>query len=98
VPLAALTAWQSLFDTAHLQRGQRVLIHAGSGGVGHFAVQLAKWKGSYVFATASTKNQDSLRKLGVSRTGYIAMRNRQRLQSQISASKRYRWFRSALGG
>src|SRR6476660_10199630 len=38
VPLAALTAWQSLFDTAQLQPGQRVLIHAGSGGVGHFAV------------------------------------------------------------
>src|SRR6476646_2017688 len=65
VPLAALTAWQSLFDTAQLQLGQRVLIHAGSGGVGHFAAQLAKWKGAYVFATASTKNQDLLRKLGV---------------------------------
>ena len=65
VPLAALTAWQSLFDTAQLQPGKRVLIHAGSGGVGHFAVQFAKWKGAYVFATASTKNQDLLRKLGV---------------------------------
>src|SRR6266849_2025149 len=65
VPLAALTAWQSLFDTAQLQPGQRVLIHAGSGGVGHLAVQLAKWKGAYVFATASTKNQDLLRDLGV---------------------------------
>ena len=65
VPLAALTAWQSLFDTAKLQPGQRVLIHAGSGGVGHLAVQLAKWKGAYVFATASTKNQDLLRELGV---------------------------------
>jgi NADPH:quinone reductase-like Zn-dependent oxidoreductase len=65
VPLAALTAWQSLFDTAQLQPGHRVLIHAGSGGVGHLAVQLAKWKGAYVFATASTKNQDSLCDLGV---------------------------------
>src|SRR5437763_2395135 len=65
VPLAALTAWQLLFDTAQLQQGQRVLIHAGSGGVGHFAVQLAKWKGAYVFATASNKNQDLLRELGV---------------------------------
>ena len=65
VPLAALTAWQSLFDTAQLQTDQRVLIHAGSGGVGHFGVQLAKWKGAYVFATASTKNQDLLRKVGV---------------------------------
>src|SRR5437899_11134034 len=65
VPLAALTAWQSLFDTAQLQPEQRVLIHAGGGGVGHIAVQLAKWKGAYVFATASTKNQDLLRDLGV---------------------------------
>src|SRR5260221_209836 len=68
VPLAALTAWQSLFDTAQLQPGQRVLIHAGSGGVGHFAVQLAKWKGAYVFATASTKNQKLLRELGADET------------------------------
>jgi NADPH:quinone reductase-like Zn-dependent oxidoreductase len=65
IPLAALTAWQSLLETAQLQPGQRVLIHAGSGGVGHLAVQLAKWKGAYVFATASTKNQDLLRELGV---------------------------------
>ena len=65
VPLAALIAWQSLFDTAQLQPGQRVLIHAGSGGVGHLAVQLAKWKGAHVFASASTKNKDLLRKLSV---------------------------------
>jgi len=65
VPLAALSAWQALFDTAQLQPGQRVLIHAGSGGVGHLAVQLAKWKGAYAFATASTRNQDLLRELGV---------------------------------
>jgi NADPH:quinone reductase-like Zn-dependent oxidoreductase len=65
VPLATLTAWQALFDTAQLQPGHRVLIHAGSGGVGHFAVRLAKWKDAHVFATASTKNQDLLRKLGV---------------------------------
>ena len=65
MPLAALTAWQALFETAQLQPGQRVLIHASSGGVDHYAVQLAKWKGAYVFATASSKNQDFLRELGV---------------------------------
>jgi NADPH:quinone reductase-like Zn-dependent oxidoreductase len=65
VPIAALTSWQALFDTAHLQPGQRVLIHAGSGGVGHFAVQLAKWKGAHVIATASTKNQELLAEIGV---------------------------------
>src|SRR5256885_12547423 len=65
VPLAALTAWQSLFDTAQLQPDQRVLIHAGSGGGGPFPRQPAKWKGAHGFATASTKNQDLLRELGV---------------------------------
>jgi NADPH:quinone reductase-like Zn-dependent oxidoreductase len=65
VPLAALTAWQALFDAGQLKRGQRVLIHGGSGGVGHVAVQLAKWKGAHVLATASTKNLELLRELGV---------------------------------
>src|SRR6476469_10577895 len=52
-PLAAVTAWQALFDAGQLKRGQRALIHGGSGGVGHIAVQLAKWKGAHVLATAS---------------------------------------------
>jgi NADPH:quinone reductase-like Zn-dependent oxidoreductase len=64
-PLAALTAWQALFDAGQLVSGQRMLIHGGSGGVGHVAVQLAKWKGAHVFGTASTKNQELLRELGV---------------------------------
>jgi NADPH:quinone reductase-like Zn-dependent oxidoreductase len=57
-----------LFDLGHLQSGQRILIHGGSGGVGPFAVQLAKWKGAYVLATASTNNQELLRKLGADET------------------------------
>jgi NADPH:quinone reductase-like Zn-dependent oxidoreductase len=65
VPLAATTAWQALVDTAKLQKGQTVLIHGGSGGVGHFAVQIAKARGAKVIATASTANQDLLRQLGV---------------------------------
>lgn len=65
VPLAAITAWQSLFDVAGLVAGQRVLIHAAAGGVGHFAVQLAKWKGAYVIGTASGKNEQLARRLGV---------------------------------
>ncbi len=64
IPLAALTAWQSLFDAAGLQRGQTVLIHAGAGGVGGFAVQLAKWKGARVIATASAANHEYVRGLG----------------------------------
>ena len=67
-PVSALAAWRSLFDLGQLQPGQRILIHGGSGGVGHFAVQFAKWKGAYVIATASTKNQELLRKLGADET------------------------------
>jgi 2-desacetyl-2-hydroxyethyl bacteriochlorophyllide A dehydrogenase len=64
VPLAALTAWQSLIDVAKLSAGQAVLIHGGSGGVGSFAVQIAKAWGARVIATASTANQDLLKQLG----------------------------------
>ncbi len=64
VPLASLTAWQSLFEVARLQSGQTVLIHGGAGGVGHFAVQFAKWKGARVIATASAANESFLRELG----------------------------------
>ncbi|MFN0012734.1 MAG: NADP-dependent oxidoreductase [Phycisphaerales bacterium] len=64
VPLAALTAWQALIDTAKLQPGQTVLIHAGAGGVGHFAVQIAKAQGAKVIATASETNQSFLKELG----------------------------------
>jgi NADPH:quinone reductase-like Zn-dependent oxidoreductase len=64
VPLAALTAWQALIDNAKLEKGQNVLIHGGSGGVGSFAVQIAKSRGARVLATASTKNLDLLRELG----------------------------------
>jgi len=65
VPLAALTAWQSLFDASQLENGQSVLIHAAAGGVGHFAVQLAKWCGAHVIGTGSAANQEFLRELGV---------------------------------
>ena len=64
VPLAALTAWQAMFDTAGLKEGQTVLIHGGAGGVGHFAVQLAKARGAKVIATASEKNVAFVRSLG----------------------------------
>ena len=64
VPLAALTAWQALIETAKLSAGQTVLIQGGSGGVGSFAVQIAKARGARVIATASTANQDLLKQLG----------------------------------
>ena len=65
IPIVASTAWQALFDRAALGQDQRILIHGGAGGVGSFAVQLAKWKGAFVVATASTRNQAFLRELGV---------------------------------
>jgi NADPH:quinone reductase-like Zn-dependent oxidoreductase len=64
VPLAALTAWQALVDQAHLDAGQTVLVHAGAGGVGHFAVQIAKAKGATVIATASAANHGFLKEIG----------------------------------
>ena len=64
VPMGALTAWQALVDVAKLQPGQTILIHGGSGGVGSFAVQIAKARGARVIATASTKNQELLKQLG----------------------------------
>src|SRR5216117_4043795 len=64
VPLAALTAWQALVDIGKIQSGQTVLIHGGSGGVGSFAIQIAKARGAKVIATASTPNQGLLKQLG----------------------------------
>jgi NADPH:quinone reductase-like Zn-dependent oxidoreductase len=64
VPLTSLTAWMMLFDKADLQPGQRVLIHAASGGVGSFAVQLAKIAGAYVAGTTSEENIDYVKSLG----------------------------------
>jgi NADPH:quinone reductase-like Zn-dependent oxidoreductase len=64
VPISALTAWQALIDRAHLSAGQRVLIHGGAGGVGSFAVQLARHQSAHVIATASAANTDFVKALG----------------------------------
>ncbi|WP_440945759.1 NADP-dependent oxidoreductase [Methanosarcina sp. T3] len=64
IPTAGLAAWQSLFDIAGLGKGQSVLVHGAAGGVGIFAVQFAKWKGAYVFGTASEKNEQFLKSIG----------------------------------
>jgi NADPH:quinone reductase-like Zn-dependent oxidoreductase len=66
VPVAALTAWGLVVETAHAHEGQRILIHAGSGGVGHFAVQFAAYFGAHVTVTASGRNAPWLRELGAS--------------------------------
>ena len=65
LPLAALTAYQALFEIGDLKAGQRVLIHAVAGGVGHLAVQMAKEKGAYVIGTASAKKHAQIKKLGI---------------------------------
>ncbi|NEA30659.1 NADP-dependent oxidoreductase [Streptomyces sp. SID13031] len=65
LPLAALTAWQGLVETGRLRSGERVLVHAAAGGVGHLAVQIAKSRGAYVIGTASAAKHDFLRSLGV---------------------------------
>ncbi|MEJ8757140.1 NADP-dependent oxidoreductase [Pontibacter sp. H259] len=66
--LAALTAWQVLVNEANIQPGQRVLVHAAAGGVGHFAVQLAKYFKSFVIGTASKQNHDFIRNMGADET------------------------------
>lgn len=68
LPLAGLTAWQSLVDIADVRPGQRVLIHAAAGGVGHLAVQIAKARGAHVIGTASRAKHDLLHDLGIDET------------------------------
>ncbi len=65
LPLAVLTAWQAIVDTFRISEGQRILIHAASGGVGHLAVQLAKARGAEVWGTASPTKHEQLRELGL---------------------------------
>jgi NADPH:quinone reductase-like Zn-dependent oxidoreductase len=64
IPMVGLTAWQALVDTARVGEGIRVLIDAAAGGIGHLAVQIAKARGAYVTALASTANLDYVRSLG----------------------------------
>ena len=65
VPMAGLTAWQTLFDHAHLSSKDTILFHGAAGGVGSFAVQLARWTGAHVIGTASALNSSFLKDLGV---------------------------------
>src|SRR5512135_474104 len=65
LPLAALTAWQGLFEHGQLAKGQRVLIHGATGGVGHLATQLARWRGAEVIGTVSSRNVDAAHRLGL---------------------------------
>lgn len=75
IPVAALAAWKALIDTAKLSAGQTVLIHGGAGGVGHFAVQIAKWKGATVIATASGDDVNFVKQLGAQQViDYKALR------------------------
>jgi NADPH:quinone reductase-like Zn-dependent oxidoreductase len=68
LPLAGLTAWQCLVDIAGVEPGQRVLVHAAAGGVGHLAVQIAKSRGAYVIGTASAGKHELLGELGIDET------------------------------
>jgi NADPH:quinone reductase len=73
LPLVTITAWQGLIDQAHVRNGQRVLVHAGAGGVGHIAVQLAKSFGADVFATVSPKKEHVVRRLGAVSIDYHSL-------------------------
>jgi NADPH:quinone reductase-like Zn-dependent oxidoreductase len=92
LPLAALTAWQALVETAELRAGQRVLIHAAAGGVGHLAVQIAKEHGAHVTGTASAHKHDFLRALGADACVD------HRTEDFTGAGQRYDVVLDALGG
>jgi len=81
IPLVALTAWQSLFDDGKLQRNEKVLIHAGAGGVGSMAIQLAKSAGAYVITTTSKKNAEYVKALGAD---FIIDYTKERFTDQIN--------------
>ncbi|MEZ2409072.1 NADP-dependent oxidoreductase [Bosea sp. RCC_152_1] len=81
VPLAGLTAWQGLFDHGGLAAGQRVLIHGGAGGVGHFAIQFAKAKGAFVATTVSGEDIDFARTLGADQ---VVDYKKQRFEDEVA--------------
>jgi len=66
--VGGVTAWLAVFDSAHLEAGQRLLVQGAAGGVGSIAVQLGRWKGAYVIATASTANVDFVRSMVLMRS------------------------------
>ena len=81
VPLAPLTAWQGLFRHGGLKEGQSVLIHGGSGGVGHFAIQFAKAKGARVATTVSSEHVDFAHELGADQ---VIDYKKQRFEDEVS--------------
>ncbi len=82
IPLACLTAWQSVFDAGKLQNNQSILVHAAAGGVGSFAVQLARNAGATVIGTASGRNHEYLKQLG---TDYLIDYNTTRVDEAVAA-------------
>jgi NADPH:quinone reductase-like Zn-dependent oxidoreductase len=81
VPLAALTAWQGIFDCGRLASGQSILIHGGAGGVGHFAIQLAKSRGARVLTTVSASDMEFVTELGAD---LVIDRKAQRFEDVVS--------------
>ena len=81
IGVAALTAWQAVFDNGELRSGQRVLIHGGAGGVGHYAVQFAAAAGAHVFATANAQDLEFVRSLGA---GDVIDYKAQRFEEEVS--------------
>lgn len=99
LPLVAITAWEGLIDKADIQPGDRVLVHAGAGGVGHIAAQLAKWKGAEVFTTVSSPEKAALsREYGADVTiDYRAMEVAQYLE-QYTAGQGFDVVVDTVGG
>ena len=102
VPIAAITALQALRDHGHVQPGQKVLINGAAGGVGTYAVQLAKWLGADVTAVCSTRNVELVRSLGADRVvdytqeDFTRGGERYDLMLDVAGSRPFRQFRRVL--
>lgn len=99
LPLVSLTAWEGLFEKVNIQPGQKVLIHAGTGGVGHIAIQLAKWAGAEVYATVSSPEKAAIAKsLGATDTINYREESVQQYVQRITNGKGFDIVLDTVGG
>jgi NADPH:quinone reductase-like Zn-dependent oxidoreductase len=90
IPLVGLTAWQALVEIGNLKAGQKVFIQAGSGGVGTFAIQLAKHLGAYVATTTSGKNIELVKSLGADEVIDYKTQDFEKILSTVKIRKRFK--------
>ncbi|WP_454780526.1 zinc-dependent alcohol dehydrogenase family protein [Legionella sp. WA2022007384] len=99
LPLVVITAWEALFEKVKIKSGQKVLIHAGTGGVGHIAIQLAKWAGAEVYATVSSPDKaDIAKSLGAKETINYRLESVQDYVNRLTHGKGFDIVFDTIGG